>query len=140
MSTPFKIVNFYNSGAQVVVKGQPAGRVDMARTFTVTKGKATPDREIGYEPKPNSKLAKGAAYDELEHRGTRHLLLKGGHVYHVVIDGEQHVISAEDGHLSLPVRKNATVEVEEYDADLHGQDNDNDGEGSEDDGAADEEE
>lgn len=114
--TSFKIIDFYNSGAQVVV---PAVAVDMTHTFGASAGGAE-DEQIGYEPRGNAKLAEGAAYDELEHAGARHLLLKGGHVYAVKVADDLHVISAEEGHLSLPLPKDAEVDVEEYDEEIHG--------------------
>ncbi len=116
----FKIIDFYNSGAQVVVKGFTSGGVDMTHTFGSTPAVAVPDKDIGYQPKPNSKLAKGASYDELEHEGNRHLLLKGGHVYAVKLGEATHVVSAEEGHLILPLPAEAVVEVDEYDEAVHG--------------------
>ena len=143
----FKIIDFYNSGAQVIATGKKVGGVDMSRTFGAAPVRTTPDREIGYEPKPNSKLADGASYDELVHGGKRHLLLKGGHVYAVKIgEGDMHVISAEEGHLSLPLPAGAEVEVEEYDAETHGtpavepDEGDDEDAAGDDDDAADEEE
>lgn len=110
----FKIVDFYNSGAQVQV---PVEASDMTHTFSGGVDGGGEPEEIGYHPRGNSKLAEGAAYDELEYEGKRHLLLKGGHVYAVKVNGEQHVISAENGHLSLPLPADAEIEVDEYDPD-----------------------
>lgn len=113
MSGPFEIIDFYNQGAQVQVAAQT---VDMTHTFSGgSESSDSEPKQIGYEPRGNSKLADGAAYDELEHDGQRYLLLKGGYVYDVTVNGEDHVISAEEGHLSLPLPKDAEVEVDEHD-------------------------
>lgn len=121
----FKIVGFYNKGArvQVVVPGRG---VDMRRSFTA---KRVPDSviEIGYKPRPNSKLASGPSYDELEHEGDRYLLLKGGHTYAVRVGDSDHVISAEDGHIALPLPRDVDVDVDEYDEEKHGAPEQDDG-------------
>lgn len=110
-----KVIEFYNQGAQVVIES-PA--VDMTHAFTASGTGET--IQVGYEPKSNSKVVEGPAHDIIEHEGSRRLALKGGHVYSVTIvkgedDIEAHVISAEHGHLLLPLPKDALVEVVEYD-------------------------
>lgn len=139
MSTPFQIIDFYNGGAQVQL---PAQSVDMTSTFTAVVGDGEPT-ELGYEPKGNSKLAEGAAHDEIKVDGKRHLLLKGGHIYAVHFNSTQHVVSAEEGHISLPIPKGAHVEVEEYDEEKHAAPSDdedaNGDEGDDEDAAGDDE-
>ena len=111
-----EIIDFYNKGAQVQV---PTEGVNMTHSFTAS-GSGEP-REIGYVPKPNSGKPEGAAFDVIEHRGKSHLLLKGGHIYSVRLDadGPAHVISAEEGHVALPLPAGAAdlLDVEEYDPD-----------------------
>jgi hypothetical protein len=141
MSTSFEIVDFYNGGAQVEI---PAQTVDMTHTFSGGADADAEPTQIGYEPKANSKLADGAAYDEIKHDGQRWLLLKGGYIYAVKFNSEQHVVSAEEGHIQLPIPKGAHVEVDEYDEELHGvapeDGDDEDAVGDDEDDAADEEE
>lgn len=110
----FEIINFYNSGAQAQV---PSKSTNMTNTFTAAAGGGEP-LEIGYEPKPNSKLASGASHDIVEHEGVRYLLLKGGHVYSVtIVVGDSisvDVVSAVHGHLSVPLPSGAEIDVVEH--------------------------
>ncbi len=108
----FTVVDFYNGGAQVQI---PASTIDMTHTFGGGGDGGEEAEEIGYHPRGNSKLVEGASYDELEHDGKRYLLLKGGYVYDVKVGDKEHVISAEEGHISLPVPAKAEVEVDEHD-------------------------
>lgn len=114
MST-IDIIDFYNGGAQVT---KTSGGIDMTHSFGASGTGET--EEIGYVPKANSKKVEGPAHDTLEIDGKPHLLLKGGHVYDVAIgkegaeDIEVHVISAEEGHVSLPLPKGASVDVTEH--------------------------
>lgn len=112
MST-FNIIDFYNSGAQVQIPARGGG--NMRTNFTAGGGGGGDPVEIGYEPRGNAKLAEGASYDELEHGGKRYLLLKGGYVYDVKVGDDEHVISAEEGHISLSLPKDAEIEVDEHD-------------------------
>lgn len=106
-----EIINFYNQGAQVQI---PTAKTDMTHTFS-GGGDGDP-KEIGYEPKANSKLAEGAAHDTLDYDGHTYLLLKGGHVYSVKIgDSEEtETISAEEGNIALVLNVGTEVEVKEY--------------------------
>ena len=115
-----EIVDFYNQGVQVQV---PTEAVNMTHSFTAT-GTGEP-KEIGYVPKSNSKKVEGPAHDIIEHDGKTLLALKEGHVYSVTLLGEDadpdnpaldvHTISAEEGHVLLPLPDNTIAEVVEYD-------------------------
>lgn len=102
-----KIIEFYSKGAQVVVES--AG-VDMASTFT--SGPAE-DQQIGYVPTSKAKPVDGAAHDTINHGGSEHLLLRGGYIYEVELRigdvVKQDVVSAEHGHLALPLPAGAKV-------------------------------
>lgn len=112
----FNVIDFYNSGAQVQV---PTSKIDMTHSFG-GGGDGEP-KEIGYEPKANSKLVDGPSHDMVEYEGARYLLLKKGHVYEVELvtaDGKDNiseVISAEEDHVTLALPASVLdVEVEEY--------------------------
>lgn len=118
-----EIVEFYNQGAQVRLHTPGSGGRGLSmKTFTGgASGKVVPAKveEIGYEPKANSKPAKGASHDILERGGKKSLLLKSGHAYDVIIthaDGRvtDHTISAEVGHIVLPLPHGAEILVSEH--------------------------
>lgn len=101
MST-FEIIDFYKSGAQVVV--ETAGG-NMTTSF---EGGGSGDiKDIGYVPKGSAKPVSGPAHDVISHGGSDHLLLKGGHVYEVLLEnGDTETvdnISALGGHISVKV-------------------------------------
>jgi len=110
-----EIVDFYKSGAQVVVRTEAS---DMTHSFTASTDGGE-DVQIGYVPAGRAKPVSGAAHDIIEHEGERYLLLKEGHVYDVtIVAGDaisSDVVSAEHGHLSLPIPAAAEVEVVEHD-------------------------
>lgn len=103
-----KIIEFYKKGAQVVVES--AG-TDMSSTFTTG---AAEDQQIGYVPSASTKPVEGAAHDTIKHGGKSYLLLRGGYVYDVRLRigdvVKEDVVSAEHGHLALPLPAGATVE------------------------------
>lgn len=114
-----KVVDFYNQGAQVQIE-HPG--VDMTHSFTA--GGSGEVEEIGYVPKSNSGRPQGAAHDIIEHDGKSLLALKEGHIYDVTIVGPDdtpettplvHAISAEHGHVLLPLPTGSIAEVVEHD-------------------------
>jgi hypothetical protein len=102
-----KIIEFYNKGAQVVVESSVG---DMNRTFS---SGAAEDVQIGYVPTSKAKVVDGPAHDTIEHGGKTHLLLRGGYIYEVELRigdvVKQDVVSAEHGHLALPLPNGAEV-------------------------------
>jgi hypothetical protein len=114
-----EIIEFYNKGAQIQI--QHPG-VDMTHSFTASGSGEV--EQIGYEPKGNAKPVEGPAHDIIEHDGKTLLALKGGHTYSVTLVGEEdkpdapplvHTISAEEGHVLLPLPANMLADVSEYD-------------------------
>jgi hypothetical protein len=103
-----KIIEFYNKGAQVVVES--AG-TDMSHSFTAGIAE---EQQIGYVPAGKAKPVDGAAHDTIEHDGKSYLLLRGGYVYDVKLRigdvVKEDVVSAEHGHLALPLPAGATVD------------------------------
>lgn len=102
-----RIVEFYTKGAQVVVEGSG---VDMNNSFT---SGAAEDVQIGYVPTGKAKVVDGPAHDTIDHGGKKLLLLRGGYIYEVELRigdvVKQDVVSAEHGHLSLPLPAGAEV-------------------------------
>ena len=102
-----KIIEFYKKGARVVVEGRSG--IDPLTFAPAASG----DEDIAYVPSGQAKVVEGAAHDLLVHGGVTYLLLRGGHVYEVTLDiggvTKEDVVSAEHGHLSLPLPAGAKV-------------------------------
>lgn len=100
------ILGFYKKGARVVVRGSGS---DRSKRFSA--GKA--DVEIGVVPAENARMVADAAFDIVQHRGVKHLVLNAGHEYEVHLkigDVEKRdVVSAEHGHVALALPKDAVV-------------------------------
>ena len=98
----FEVLDFYKGGAQVIVE-TTGGNM----TSTFEDGGAGDIVDIGYVPKGAAKPVKGPSHDVVTHGGHRHLLLKGGHVYEVLLEnGDTETvdnISALGGHISVQV-------------------------------------
>lgn len=102
-----KVLGFYKKGAQVVVAG---GASDRKRTFV---GGTGGDVQVGIIPADGARRVNGAAWDVVEHKGVKHLLLKQGFLYEVSLKigdvQKNDVVSAEADHLILPLPNGAVV-------------------------------
>jgi hypothetical protein len=104
------VIGFYNKGVRVVIPGA-AGGIDRHRSFG--GGGASADVELGIVPAKNAKLVTDAAHGVIKHDGVEHLVLNAGHVYEVamLVGGieKNDVVSAEHGHVILPLPKGAEI-------------------------------
>ena len=102
-----KVLGFYKKGAQVVVAG---GKADRTRSFDGGRGG---DVQIGVVPADGARQVSGAAWDLVEHKNTKHLLLKKGFVYEVELKigdvVKNDVVSAEADHLILALPNGAVI-------------------------------
>jgi len=102
-----KIIDFYKKGARVVIE-RSAG----INPLTLAAGTGG-EEDIAYVPSGGAKVVEGPAHDTIVHAGTTYLLLRGGYVYEVLLDingsEKSDKISAEHGHLILPIPAGASV-------------------------------